>query len=454
MISFEDIDKHSWWYDLYMKYLCAAHNHVYYRNFYIVNKENIPPKGTPTFVIANHQNGMMDAMAILHTMYKDGRQPVFIARGDIFKKDFVARIMRFLKILPVYRNRDGGREDIKKDLAIFNRAARVLKKGGTLVIFPEAGHQHGHYMSTFKKGFSRIAFAAEEMNDFKLGVQILPLNIHYSNYFNFQSDLMVTCGKPFTYDEFFELYKEAPNQAYLALNEKARARVKEMTPDIDIPEYYNEIEALTHIMSEPLLRRKGLRPRFLPNQKDAAMTIIAAIRHLKEDNLEDFTMLMEDTRQYTGLLQRMGLHHWVVNRKISWPKLILRIFLMILTLPLFLFGYLNNFLPDFITQRLTHKIKDPMMHSTFQYAIGTLATFPIWYIFMLVLVSLLTHHFWIGLIYITLAGVIGILNVHYKRSLRKLGTTFKALRLRRTEKYKTLCDLNTRIIDRMEGLLY
>ena len=208
MISFEDIDKHSWWYDLYMKYLCAAHNHVYYRNFYIVNRENIPPKGTPTFVIANHQNGMMDAMAILHTMYKDGRQPVFIARGDIFKKDFVARIMRFLKILPVYRNRDGGREDIKKDLAIFNRAAKVLKKGGTLVIFPEAGHQHGHYMSTFKKGFSRIAFAAEEMNDFKLGVQILPLNIHYSNYFNFQSDLMVTCGKPFTYDEFFDMYKD------------------------------------------------------------------------------------------------------------------------------------------------------------------------------------------------------------------------------------------------------
>ena len=52
MISFEDIDKHSWWYDFYMKYLCAAHNHVYYRNFYIVNRENIPPKGTPTFVHA------------------------------------------------------------------------------------------------------------------------------------------------------------------------------------------------------------------------------------------------------------------------------------------------------------------------------------------------------------------------------------------------------------------
>jgi hypothetical protein len=250
------------------------------------------------------------------------------------------------------------------------------------------------------------------------------------------------------------MYKEAPNQAYLALNEKARARVKEMTPDIDIPEYYNEIEALTHIMSEPLLKHKGLRPRFLPNQKDAAMTIIAAIRQLKDEDTDRFTALMGDTREYTRLLQKTGLHHWVVNRRISWPKLLLRIFVMLVTLPIFLFGYLNNFLPDFITQRLTHKIKDPMMHSTFQYAIGTLAAFPIWYIILLVTVSLLTHHFWIGLVYIALAGIIGILNANYKRSLRKLGTTFKALRLRHTDTYKSLCDLNTRIVGEMERLLY
>ena len=44
MISFEDIDKPSQMYDFYMKFLSLAHNHIYYRNFYIVNRENIPPK--------------------------------------------------------------------------------------------------------------------------------------------------------------------------------------------------------------------------------------------------------------------------------------------------------------------------------------------------------------------------------------------------------------------------
>ena len=58
MISFENIDQPSWKYDLLMVYLRMAHNIVYYRKFRVDNPENIPQKGTPTLVIANHQNGM------------------------------------------------------------------------------------------------------------------------------------------------------------------------------------------------------------------------------------------------------------------------------------------------------------------------------------------------------------------------------------------------------------
>jgi len=453
MISFEDIDKHSWLYDLYMMYLCVAHNFMYYRKFHILNPENIPPKGTPTMVIANHQNGMMDAMAILHTLYKDGRQPVFVARGDIFKNDLVAKALRGLKIMPVYRQNDGSRADIKKDLLIFNLAAGILQRGGTMVLFPEAGHHQGHYLISFKKGFSRIAFAAEELSDFQLGLQILPVNIHYSNYFDFQSDLMVTCGKPFTFEEFFETYKMSPNQAYLALNDKARERVKELTPDIDIPDYYDEIESLTQIVNEPILNRKELDTNYLPNRKDVDMAVIDAVRHLKDERPDDFQSLMDDTRQYTTLLQQTGLRHWAINRHVSGSKLTLCIFSMVLTLPLFLFGYVNNFLPSFITRKLTSKVEDPMMHSTFQYGLGSMVTFPIWYIFLLVLVSVLTHHFWMGLVYIVLSAVAGYFSFYYRKVAGKLLALFKAFRLRSTEAYQKLCHLNTRIIAKVEELV-
>ena len=455
MISFENIDQPSWKYDLLMVYLRMAHNIVYYRKFRVDNPENIPAKGTPTLVIANHQNGMMDAMAILHTLYKhDRRQPVFIARGDIFKKDGVAKALKFLKILPVFRHRDGGRSDIEKDLAIFNQAAEILQKGRSLVIFPEAGHQAGHFMSSFKKGFSRIAFTAEETNDFKLNLQILPLNIHYSNYFESREDLTVTCGKPFTFEEFFEMYKETPNPAYLALNEKSRARVKEMTPDIDIPEYYKEIDELTHIMREPVLEHKGVDAKVLSNQKKADMDTIAAVHKLRDEQPDRFTTLMKNIQQYLDLLKKTGLNSWAVNRKVSGFKMVIHLLCSILLLPIFLFGYLNNLLPSWLAKHFAHKIKDPMMHSTFQYALGTAFIFPIWYIILLVVASLVSHHFWIGLLYIILSAITGVIAADLKRPLRKLGLVFKANRIHKSAEYRKLSELDNQINAEMGNLLF
>ena len=453
MISFDNIDKYDWLYDIYMRYLCVMHNHIYYRNFYILNKENIPKKNEPLIVIANHQNGAMDALAILHTMFQDRRQPVFIARGDIFKKNNVARVLRFLKILPTFRSRDGNVQDVKSNLGLFDRAAKVLTDGGTIVIFPEAQHQRGHYMNTFKKGFCRIAFTAEEMNDFKLGVKILPLNIHYSNYFNFRSDLMVTVGKPFTIESFFDTYKENHDRAYLALNEKARACVKELTPDIDIPEYYNEIEELTQMMSEPLLRKKQLKVSYLPNQKDAAMTIIANIKQYKEDNPEGFTSLMQNTREYMSLMKQLTLHHWVVNRKLSAVAVGLRMLWLLLMLPFFIFGYVNNYVPRAITKKFANRAKDPMFHSSFQYVIGTVATFPIWYLLLLALVWIITKHFWIGLAYVMVTFLTAFVVHYYKIFINKLFTVFRARRIRDTEEFRRLGELNKEVTGVMEQIV-
>lgn len=453
MISFDKIDKYDWLYDLYMNYLCVVHNHIYYRKFFIINQENIPQKGVPTLVIANHQNGAMDAMAILHTMFKDRRQPIFIARGDIFKKDGVAKILRFLKIMPTFRTRDGNVSDVRSNIGLFNRVAQVLGNGGTVVIFPEATHQHGHYMNTFKKGFSRIAFSAEEQHDFNLGLQILPLNIHYSNYFNFRSDLMVTVGKPFTFEEFFDTYKENHDKGYLALNDKARARVKELTPDIDIPEYYNEIEALTHMMSEPLLKSKGLKTNSLPEQKDAAMTIIANIKQYKAKSEEKFTELMGMMRQYMTLLRNTTLHNWVINRKLSAPAVALRILLLVVMLPFFVFGYINNHIPRAITKHFTNKAKDPMFHSSFQYVIGTVATFPLFYLLLLAIVWIVSKHFWIALAYVALTFATAFVVHYFKIGIRKLFTIFRARRIRHSDDYKELCRLNSEITQIMETIV-
>ena len=92
MIDFTHVGDFSWRYFYYNHYLKFFHNHLYYRKMHVVNRENIPAKGKPVLIIYNHQNGLSDPLNILY-MFDDFRQPVFIARGDIFKKDRVARFV-------------------------------------------------------------------------------------------------------------------------------------------------------------------------------------------------------------------------------------------------------------------------------------------------------------------------------------------------------------------------
>ncbi|MBO7316718.1 MAG: 1-acyl-sn-glycerol-3-phosphate acyltransferase, partial [Paludibacteraceae bacterium] len=92
MISFENVEKVNWKYEALYPYVDFVHRYVYYRKFIVRNAELIP-KNKPVVVICNHQNGLSDALGILFSLKKDGRRPVFIARADIFKKEFVAKLL-------------------------------------------------------------------------------------------------------------------------------------------------------------------------------------------------------------------------------------------------------------------------------------------------------------------------------------------------------------------------
>jgi 1-acyl-sn-glycerol-3-phosphate acyltransferase len=419
MINFENINHFSRLYDILNRYLRFTHNHFYYKKFHIYGKENIPPKGVPTFIISNHQNGLMDALAILY-LFSDRRQPVYIARGDIFKNQTIAKILRFLKIMPTFRSRDGNRKDIEQNNTSFGIAAQVLKEGGTLAIFPEAGHQAGHFLSSFKKGFPRIAFKAEEFANFELNLQIVPLNIHYSDYFNFRSELLVTVGKPFSFKEFFELYKTEPNQAYIALNEKSKKEIKSLSLDIEDKEHYEDYETLRTIFHTPLKELKKRDKQYLHTQLNEDITIVANINRLKEQDPSTFATLMQTASDYRNELKKLNLRDWLIsNKKITICRLILQSAVLFLLFPIFLFGFIHNIIPFSLPNILKRKIKDPMLHSSLHYALSVIISFPIIYLILFFIVLCISEKVVISLLYIgTVFGALFIF-YGYKRAFIK-----------------------------------
>jgi len=95
---------------------------LFYRQVQSSGNENIP-KNAPIIFAANHQNALIDPLAIIFT---NPNQSVFLTRADIFNKPILLKIFTYFKMLPVYRIRDGA-ESLKNNEIIFDKSVAILE---------------------------------------------------------------------------------------------------------------------------------------------------------------------------------------------------------------------------------------------------------------------------------------------------------------------------------------
>lgn len=150
--------------------------HFYFSKINIEGKENIP-KGKAVLVVANHQNALIDPILIAtHTKLN----PYFLTRASVFKQSFVAKLLDFIRMIPIYRVRDGI-NNMEKNKETFDKSTQVLLNKGAMVIFGEGNHSIHRNLRPLRKGFARIAYQALE-KDPDLDLLILPVGINYSNH--------------------------------------------------------------------------------------------------------------------------------------------------------------------------------------------------------------------------------------------------------------------------------
>ncbi|MBR5034841.1 MAG: 1-acyl-sn-glycerol-3-phosphate acyltransferase [Bacteroidales bacterium] len=407
MLDFSKVGRRNFVYDFLYGYLALAYRFIYCRKFQVEGRKNVPRKGRGKegfLVICNHQNGLVDAMGITYAIAP--HKPVFIARGDIFKKEFVGKLLRMLHILPAYRKRDTGNENLDKNEIIFQHAANVMKEGGVVALFPEAGHQDRHYLGTFKKGFARIAFEYEKECDFAKDLKILPLGHHYSGYFGMQNDLLITIDEPISFADLYETYKEHPERGRYLLNERARERVDNLILNIDTTDESDAwaVEQLCQMYTPVYIKKNGLRRGRLKNQLEACRALNAELKDAAYGKPEGepspkasrVAELIAKARTYVDNLKKLRLDDRIVGRA-NVLGFISRTLLWIVLLPIFLASTIIHFVPCNLGTWLSRKIQDKMLIPSFQLGVGAL-TYLIWIPLVFALVWIFTGKFWIALI--------------------------------------------------------
>jgi 1-acyl-sn-glycerol-3-phosphate acyltransferase len=421
-MGIENIEKHSFFYNFLKIWVDFWHNTIFYKKIEILNIKNIPEKGHVIFT-PNHQNALMDALAVLCTVE---RRTVFLARSDIFKKPVVASILYFLKILPIYRIRDGY-ELLKKNKEIFQKTTDVISDDKcALVILPEGNHAGIRRLRPLKKGFARIAFQTEEANNYNLDIQIVPVGIDYDDYQAFRSKLILNFGKPIPVSKFYKSYQENPAIGINAIKDELASKLKPLIVNIESEAYYDLIHWGRKIYTNHLNDQNNETIAF--QQK-----IVSSLQQFLSDQPEEMALLDEKVNVYKAQLRELGLNAFDKIKKKPLFSVLSKSFMLLLWSPLFLYGFLNNMIPYYLTIWAAGKIKDPQFKSSFSFVVSLLA-FPLFYILQTILLMFFISSWTWLLGYFISVPVSGIFAWFYKTCFKSNAKDWKIFSLFLTRK--------------------
>jgi 1-acyl-sn-glycerol-3-phosphate acyltransferase len=302
-----------------LKQYCKTALKFYFSKWQV--QELVPVPTGPVIFVSNHQNAFLDAVLI---SCSSSREPC---------SEMVKKILTMLQMIPVYRFRDGF-NTLRKNDEVIDNCIKLLSQQNAILIFGEGNHNGQWFLRPLQKGFARIAIAAEERNDWKLGVTIVPVGVQYESHTDFRSKVLVSFGNPILVKENFN--------GRLSLQEN--------------------IEILLNKTSE------GIKPLMLhidPEQYESRLNFWLANRQEKKD-------LVEQLKADQQLVKENPLSDPIPTKKgteksQAWWN------------PIRIYESINHFPPRFILNWiLKNKVKDPQFIGSLKYAIGMLVV-PIFY---------------------------------------------------------------------------
>ena len=389
-----------------------------YRSLKYIGTERIP-KDSAIIFAPNHTGTLMDALVILAM---DNKPKVFIARADIFRNPKIANILKFCKMMPIMRMRDGI-EEVKKNNKTIETAAGVLKDEVPLCIFPEGTHQAKYSMLPLSKGIFRIALQAKELLGEK-PLYIVPVGIRYGNFYRFRSSARVQFGNPINVGEFIEEHSDrtAPEQINL-MRELLAERMRENIQFIPNDQEYDAKSEICAAAYAPEYRKRknGYANPLVGINKESAEHI-EKLKNESPEVAEKLVALGNEAR-------KMRIAKGISLKSVIRPRGILlqaiRALLLLVTLPYTLFTTICTMPLTIVSVLLGKKFKDKAFLNSVRLVIRLLL-WPLLFIIYTVIAALCLPKLWAIAFVVAMLPAIAVTQDTY-RAVRMAVSDFKLL---------------------------
>ncbi|MCB9262955.1 MAG: 1-acyl-sn-glycerol-3-phosphate acyltransferase [Flavobacteriales bacterium] len=307
----------------FVKIIMLLYQRVYFKRIYISGVKHIP-KNQPVFLAANHTNGFLDGVMVSELLWK----PTYIfVRGDVFKKKWANFLLRSLKLIPIFRSRDGedARENLSNNNSSFDQLYQEFKKNKVVLIFPEADAIIEKRLRPLKKGMARIVADMESREDGNMKVAIVPTSINYLHYKKYRNEIMIQFSEPI-YLSDYKTEDGNDRKAQNRLTSDLENRIKKMMVDIN-PGDDEITETALNIYRNSLPHNIW---QFWHRKNTRIYTEIGIADGIKNEKPD--SILRQQLKEYATLLKENDLTELGFNPLKIWQW----IFLLIFSIPSFL----------------------------------------------------------------------------------------------------------------------
>lgn len=193
-----------------------------YSSIKVEGRENYPKDGAVIFA-SNHCCTMMDPLVLL---YAFRGVSAFGARADIFRKPKANKALRWLRIVPLARERDG-MSAVSGNQQIFEEIVECLDHGTPFCLYVEGTHRpQREIQRPIKKGVFRLAELAEQETGKK--IYIVPVGLTYGDFFRYMKPVKVRFGEPLPLDDVRDMDSRARLEM---LGDRIQALVDQEVPE-------------------------------------------------------------------------------------------------------------------------------------------------------------------------------------------------------------------------------
>ena len=445
--------EHSLFIKAFRGWLQFVNSGLYFKKEHLLGLENVPVNGTPTVIVANHQNCLNDPLCVC--LQLTDRRMNFLARANVFKNPVFNKALRAMGLLPAYRMGHEGLSQVRRNSETFEDVGKALTDGETLMLYPEAGHQDKRWLGTFKLGYLRIAFSAAELMSFEQDIIILPSCNHYSNYFHARTEMLIKFGEPISLKPYYEEYKAEPRATMMKINTIVRERIKEMMLHVDDLEHYEQIDWLReHEFGRKYAIDHGYKFQYLPSRLLSDQKLVNDLQKATDAHPEEMDEIYKDVQTLKNAMKELNIRDWLFRRNPRLGMAILRGLGLLLLLPLFVISIIPTALLFIVPELFLKKlIKDQMFVSTFRVAVSALITVPGCLIVPVVLLWVFCN-FWWALGYMIAFPFMFLLAWNYLRLFMKFVGTCNFVAPRNKSKIKQLRKLRSSIFSRLQKFIY